>query len=123
MKNILISIKKEYVDRIISGEKKYEFRTRVAKSDIKKLIIYCTLPTKKVVAEAEISGILEMSKEKLWEETKDYAGISKEKFMEYFEKKDTAFAYKLGKITVYNEKKNLGDFGVKYAPQSFVYVY
>lgn len=122
MKNILISIKKEYVDRIISGEKKYEFRTRVAKSDIKKLIIYCTLPTKKIVAEAEINGILEMSKEELWEETKEFAGISKDKFMEYFVKSDTAYAYKLGKITVYDKKKELIDFGVKYAPQSYIYI-
>jgi len=122
MKRIIISIKKEYVDKIISGEKKYEFRTRVAKSDISKIIIYCTIPTKKVVAEAEIVGVLAMSKDQLWEETSKHAGISKDSFMKYFEKNDTAYAYKLGKITVFDKKKDLIDYGVKWAPQSFVYI-
>lgn len=122
MKKILISIKKEYVDRIISGEKKYEFRTRVAKNDINKLIIYCTLPTKKVVAEAEIIGIIEMSKEELWNHTKDYAGIGEEAFMKYFSKNARAYAYKLGKITVYDREKELVEYGIKHAPQSFVYI-
>jgi predicted transcriptional regulator len=122
MKKILISIKKEYVDKIISGEKRYEFRTRVAKNDINKLIIYCTLPTKKVVAEAEIIGIIEMSKEDLWSHTKDYAGIGKEAFMKYFSRSTTAHAYKLGKITVFDREKELNEYGVKHAPQSFVYI-
>jgi len=122
MNKILISIKKEFVDRIISGEKKYEFRTRVAKNDINKLIIYCTLPTKRVVAEAEIVEIIELPKEEMWNQTMDYAGISKEGFMKYFSKNEKAYAYKLGKITVYEHEKELNYYGIKHAPQSFVYI-
>ncbi|MDD3106911.1 MAG: ASCH domain-containing protein [Bacilli bacterium] len=122
MKNILISIKKEFVDKIISGEKKYEFRTRVAQSDVNKLIIYCTLPTKKVVAEAEIIGVIEMPKEDMWNQTRKFAGISKEDFMKYFNKNIIAYAYELGKVTVYEQVKELNEYGVKHAPQSFVYV-
>lgn len=122
MNKILISIKKEFVDRIISGEKKYEFRTRVAKNDINKLIIYCTLPTKMVVAEAEIIEIIELPKEEMWNQTRDYAGISKEGFMKYFSKNEKAYAYKLGKITVYEHEKELNYYGIKHAPQSFVYI-
>lgn len=122
MKKIIISIKKEYVDKILSGEKKYEFRTRVAKNDINKIIIYCTIPTKKVVAEAEIVGVLAMSKDQLWDETSKHAGISKDRFMKYFEKNEIAYAYKLGKITVFEKKKDLIDYGLKWAPQSFVYI-
>lgn len=122
MKKIIISIKKEYVDKIISGEKKYEYRTRVAKNDINKIIIYCTIPTKKVVAEAEIVGVLAMSRDQLWDETSKHAGISKDGFMKYFEKNEIAYAYKLGKITVFEKKKDLIDYGLKWAPQSFVYI-
>lgn len=122
MKKILISIKKEYVDRIISGEKKYEFRTRIAKNNISKLIIYCTLPTKKVVAEAEIIDIIEMSKEDLWNHTKEHAGIDEAAFMQYFSKNAIAYAYKLGEITVYDREKELVEYGIKHAPQSFVYI-
>lgn len=122
MKKILISIKKEYVDRIISGQKKYEFRTRVAKSDISELIIYCTIPTKKIVAEAEILEILELPKEEMWKYTQEFAGISKESFMKYFSKNKISYAYKLGKITIYEQVKDLNEYGIKHAPQSFVYL-
>ena len=35
MKAILLAIKPEYVDKILSGEKKYEYRTRIAKEKVK----------------------------------------------------------------------------------------
>lgn len=41
---------------------------------------------------------------------------------DYFKNREVAYAYKLGKIKVYKEPKSLIDFGVRYAPQSFVYV-
>lgn len=122
MKTILISIKKKYVEMILSGEKRFEFRTRVAKEAVNRLVIYCTAPTKKVVAEAEVIDVLKMSKEELWEITKDFSGSSKEDFMNYFSNSDIAYAYRLGKITIYDEAKELSDFGVKYPPQSFVYI-
>ncbi len=53
MKKILISIKPQYVEKILNRTKKYEFRTKAAKQDINGLIIYSTYPTKKVVAEVE----------------------------------------------------------------------
>ncbi len=36
--------------------------------------------------------------------------------------KTVAYAYKLGKIKVYDIPKTLMDYGIKAAPQSFVYV-
>lgn len=33
-----------------------------------------------------------------------------------------AYAYKLGKIKVYDEHKTLMDYGIKAVPQSFVYI-
>ena len=122
MKKILISIKPEYVERIINGTKKYEYRTKAAKSDIKSLIIYSTFPTKKVVAEVFIDDVLCYSPNELWDLTKDQAGISKIDFFKYFDNREKAYAYKLGKVKVYKSAKTLSDFGVKYAPQSYRYV-
>ena len=62
------------------------------------------------------------SPEELWAITKDESGISKEFFDEYFAGRETAYAYKLGKIKVYDEPKTLMDYGIKAAPQSFVYI-
>ncbi len=122
MKRIIISINPEHVENILTGRKKYEFRKIAAKQDISSIIIYETTPVKKIVAEAEILDVIMLPPEQLWEETKQSAGITKEFFDDYFKGRQIAYAYKLGKITVYNKPKRLVDFGVKTAPQSFVYV-
>ena len=122
MRRILISINPEHVENIISGKKKYEFRKIAAKQDVSSIIIYETTPIKRIVAEAEILDVIMLPPEQLWKETKQSAGISKMFFDEYFQGRQIAYAYKLGKITVYKEPKRLVDFGVKSAPQSFVYV-
>ena len=57
MCKILISINPEHVEKIIAGIKRYEFRTKVAKRDIDAIIIYCTYPTKKVLAEVKIKSM------------------------------------------------------------------
>ena len=121
-KKIIISINPEHVENIINGTKKYEYRTKAAKQDISSIIIYETVPVKKIVAEAEIIEVLELSPEYIWNKTKEFSRISKDFYDDYFKNRDVAYAYKLGKIKVYKEPKSLLDFGVKYAPQSFVYV-
>lgn len=122
IKKIIISIKPEYVEKIISGEKKYEYRTKAAKKDVDKIIIYETTPVRKVVAEAEILDVLIMRPSELWELTKDHAGTTKSFFMSYFKGKEVAYAYKLGKVKVYRRPMELSAFGLKSAPQSFVYL-
>ena len=121
-KKIIISINPEHVENIINGTKKYEYRTKAAKQDISSIIIYETVPVKKIVAEAEIIEVIVLSPEDLWNETKEFSGISKDFYDDYFKNREVAYAYKLGKIKIYKEPKSLLDFGVKYAPQSFVYV-
>lgn len=121
-KKIIISINPEHVQNIIKGIKKYEYRKIAAKQDISSIIIYETTPVKRIVAEAEIEDVLMCSPEELWKITKDESGISKDFFDEYFEGKEIAYAYKLGKIKVYDKPKTLLDYGIKSAPQSFVYV-
>lgn len=121
-KKILISINPEHVQNIISGVKKYEYRRVAAKQDISSIIIYETTPIKKIVAEAEIVEVLMLTPEQLWAQTKEESGITKEFFDKYFDGREVAYAYKLGEIKVYEQPKTLLDFGIKAAPQSFVYV-
>ena len=119
---IIVSINPEYVEKILSGEKKFEYRTRVAKQQVDTLIIYATKPITKVVAEVEILGVIATSPEELWNQTKNQSGITKSFFDEYFKDKQVAYAYKLGEVKVYERPKSLLDFGLRMAPQSFAYV-
>ena len=121
-KTIVLSIVPEYVQKIIDGTKKYEYRTKVAKANINAIVIYCTAPVKKVVAKAQVIGILQDTPSALWDKTKDFSGASKEFFDKYFENKKIAYAYRLGKIEVYKKQKTLKEFGLSAAPQSFVYL-
>ena len=121
-RKIIISINPEYVEKIINGEKKFEYRTKAAKEDINKIIIYETKPIMKVVAEVEILDVIATTPEELWNQTKNQSGITKSFFDEYFKDKQVAYAYKLGEVKVYERPKSLLDFGLRIAPQSFAYV-
>lgn len=122
MKKILLSIHPKYVERILDGSKKYEFRTKAAKKDVDKIIVYSTYPIKKIVAEVEILEVLEMSPNDLWEMTKEFSGIDKEDYDKYYKNRSIAYAYKLGKVKSFVMPRNLNYYGIKNAPQSFVYV-
>lgn len=122
MRKIVISINPQHVQNILNGSKKFEYRTKAAKSDVKKIIIYETTPIKRIVAEVEIVEVLTMNPEDLWENTKEQSGITKSFFDAYFKGRKVAYAYKLGKVKQYEEPKTLKEFGLKCAPQSFVYV-
>ncbi|MCF6094305.1 ASCH domain-containing protein [Microaerobacter geothermalis] len=117
---MLISINPEYVEKIFSGKKRYEFRKVRFRSDVEKMIIYSTAPVQRIVGEAEIVGIIEDEPEKVWKMTADYSGIDKTFFDSYYRGKDKAVVYKLGEIKKYQEPVKLSDFGINFAPQSFI---
>lgn len=122
MKAILLSIKPIYVQRIMDGSKKYEYRKRLAKKDVDVIYIYATSSIKKVVAKARISSRLEGSPKELWNKTKEHAGIEEKAYMGYFKSSKIAYAYGLKDIEVFKEPKDLKDYGVGVAPQSFAYL-
>ena len=45
--NLLISIKPEFVNKILANEKLYEFRKSIFKQKVDKIFIYSTYPVKK----------------------------------------------------------------------------
>ena len=119
---MLLSIKPVYVKKILEGKKKYEFRKFHCKDGVDTIIIYSTAPEKKVVAEVPLLDIIEGDVEYVWQQTKPEGGITKKAFKEYYKDKEIATAYKLGDVVVYDEPKELSDFGLNYAPQSFAYI-
>ena len=97
---LLISIKPELVERIVLGEKKYEYRKSFPPITVKRLVIYSTFPVQKVVAVAEVLAMRENTPWAIWEGTKDGAGVSEQMYYQYFTGCPKAFAFKLGKIDV-----------------------
>ena len=122
MKSILLSIKPEYAERIFSGSKKYEFRKRLANRAVNKILMYSTAPIMKVVGEVQIIETISASPTTLWECTKKYAGISRDKYREYYKGCNVAHAYRLGQVTRYEIPKEISEFKISSPPQSFVYL-
>lgn len=120
---VLLSINPEYVEKIFSGVKKYEYRRSIFKNkNVKTIVIYCTYPVKKIVGEFSIEKIVKDYPEKLWNLDPDNTGIEKSKFTKYFDKKDEGYAIKIGEVKKYSTPKELTEFCVKKAPQSFQYI-
>lgn len=122
MRKLLMSINPKHVDNILSGVKQYEYRKTKCKEDIDTILIYSTAPIMRIVAEVEITGIIEGSPQSVWKRTSTASGINKKFFDDYYAGKETAVAYKLGHITKYRNPLQLSDIGVKAAPQSYIYV-
>ncbi len=122
MTTILLSIKPKFVAKIFAGEKHFEFRKRIPKHSVDKLIIYSSSPVCEVMGEAEIEKVLVDTPENIWNKTKHQSGIDSKFFFEYFESKRVAYAYKLKNIKRYVQPRKLSDYGLKTAPQSFSYI-
>ena len=122
-KIILLSIHSEYAQKILSGEKRFEFRKKVPSHNVSHIIFYATVPTAKIVCIAEIEKILSNTPNKIWDETEVFSGVTKEFFFSYYKNAKTAYAYKLGRV--YRMKNNLKLDDPKIflkSPQSFKYI-
>ena len=121
----LLSIKPEFVEEIIEGKKRFEYRKKIFKrTDITSIVIYATKPYGKVVGEFEIAEIIEENLDVLWDKTKNFSGISEEFFYDYFKNRESGFAIKIKEFVEYEEHLELSEFDskIKVAPQSFCYI-
>ena len=123
MKAVLLSIKPEFAEKIFAGTKKFEFRKIIFKHrNINKVIVYASSPIKKVIGEFIIDDIIIEDIDTLWNTTYEYSGITKEVYQKYFKNREKAYAIKIGKTIRYEKSRNLNEYNIKTAPQSFVYV-
>lgn len=122
MCKLLMSINPEHVENILAGKKKFEFRKTKCKEQIDSIVIYSTAPVMKVVAEVEVKDIIEDTPQTVWKRTSSAAGIDKKFFDKYYSGRNIAVAYVLGCVTQFESPRNLTDYGVKAAPQSYVYI-
>lgn len=121
---VLLSIKPEFVEKIISGEKRFEFRKSLPKrKDIQSIIVYSTMPVGKVVGEFSVKQTLSLAPEILWEQTKLFSGITKCFFDQYFSERSLAHAFEIETFEQYSEPVSITEIlpsGMP--PQSYCYV-
>lgn len=70
--NVLLSIKPKYIEKIIKGNKRYEFRKSIFKKSVDEVWIYATSPTKKIVGTFVIGEIIKDTPANLWKNLNDF---------------------------------------------------
>lgn len=121
---ILLSIKPQYVEKIISGEKRYEFRKKEFKrKGIDTIVVYSSGNVRKLVGEIKFKIILSDTPSLIWQKTHAKSGMSEESFMRYYMNKDKAYAIAIDSFLPYKEPMDIEAKypGVK-APQSYRYI-
>ena len=121
--NILLPIKPKYAKKIISKEKKYEFRKQKPKLEIKKVFIYEGTPSKKIIGYFTIKNILSGSPEDIWNICKNSAGIDKKEYFAYCADKEFIYAIYIDRVFKFEKAidpfETFPDFK---PPQNFLYL-
>lgn len=119
---ILLSIHPEFTEKISSGEKRFEFRTRVPSSLALDplVLVYATAPVSAIVGFFRVGRILSLPPTPLWTQTKTAAGISRARFREYFKGRTTACALEITEFRAFVHPCSLETLrGSQKPPQSF----
>lgn len=119
---VLLSIKPEFVEKIFSGEKRFEYRKAVFKKSVSTVVVYATMPIGKIVGEFQVGEVLHGSPEDVWEKTKSYAGISKDFYSDYFRDRSKSYAIEVLHVERYKKAIDPIVAGVATPPQSFCYL-
>lgn len=118
----LISIRPEYVARIINGEKRYEYRKRTFKQPVKRVFIYSSAPQKRIVGYFAWEGAIAGAVDLVWAQTRRYAGIDEKAYNAYFGNTECAYAIKLNFLHLFEEPVDPWCFQGFRPPQSYCYL-
>ncbi len=93
--NALLSIRPKYVEEMVKGNKRYEFRKSIFKKDVDKVWIYATSPTQKIVGTFVIGKILKDTPDNLWKKFNGLSGMREQDFFDYYSGIKEGFALEL----------------------------
>lgn len=120
----LISIRPHFVDKILSGEKRLEFRRSWATKPVDVLIIYSSAPIQRIVAKVNIVRVTEGSPTALWALAKEKGGgVTRQLIYDYFAGKKSGFAIEIAEVLKFEHPLDPKTMFKNFlAPQSFRYL-
>lgn len=125
-RDVVLSIRPRYSEKIIEGKKTVELRRRFPVSAPSGTIayIYSTSPVRAIVGMAEIKDVLKLPVGELWKRYREFAFIEKVDFDRYFEGTDQGFALIFESVKALSEPVSLQTLRERFGfepPQSFLY--
>lgn len=122
MNILLLPIRKEYSDCIFNRTKTYEYRRTFPKIALDTILVYESRGSGLVVGEVKVEEIISLPKADLWLRTFESGGITKDQFEEYFKDREMGYAIRIGETIKYEHGKSLAEFGLRRAPQNYVWI-
>jgi type I restriction enzyme S subunit len=93
--NVLLSVKPEFAEKILTGEKRYEFRKTTFRDpdNVDTVFLYASSPEQEIVGSFSFDDITQADPEELWDRYGAESGIEqKSRFMDYFKGTTTGYA-------------------------------
>lgn len=125
-RDVVLSIRPQYTSKIMEGKKTIELRRRFPLSAPKGTIayIYSTSPIRALVGRAEISDVVKLPIEKIWQQYGKRASINRADFDSYFDGLSEGFALQFTNARPFARPLHLAELRDRFGfepPQSFLY--
>ena len=121
--NVLLSIKPEYAEMILNGDKTVELRRVIFKEDVDRVYLYATYPIKRVVGYFIISDVFKDRIANLWSKFRGYCGIDSNEFFKYFIDKEYGYAIEIKESHRISKPIELNEIQKELTPpRSFCYI-
>lgn len=115
---IIMSINPIWIEKIINGSKKYEYRKKMSEN-VSKVIMYSTYPVSKVVGEFDVNFVLKDSPEKIYDITGKFSDTDYCFYEKYFENVRSAYALNIGQVKEYDRYRSIQELGFKKPPMNY----
>lgn len=124
---ILMSIRPQYAEKIFNRTKTVELRRikprQIQEDDL--IFVYVSSPIKSLVGAFTVSSVMEKSLFTLWKNVKNYAGVSRVEFLNYFHGVEAGVAIFIKDVWLLPKPIHLSimqkEVSGFYPPQSFRY--
>jgi predicted transcriptional regulator len=122
---VILSIKPQYIEQIIGGQKTVELRRRFPSAlGRAHLLLYSSAPVQAIVGHAVLEEVISLSLGSLWRRFSNAAAVTREHFDQYFHGIESGYALKLAKVTPLPEPISRVELVRRFrfcAPQSYCY--
>ena len=126
LRDVVLSIRPQYTEKILDGKKTVELRRRFPVSAPRGTLayIYSTSPVRAMVGVAEIKDVLKLPIEQIWNEFDSVAHINRNDFEAYFSGLDFGYALLFDNVKSFSHPIGLAELRERFgfeAPQSYLY--
>lgn len=123
-RDALMAVKPKYASTIFDGSKRVEFRKVCFAESVKRVYVYSSAPTMRIVGFFMVEKIEKDTPERLWKHYEHVGGVQREDFISYFTGINDGYAIVIKDVKLFKNTLTIEEvFGRNYTvPQNFRYI-